>query len=81
MPETSQLICYANQLTGFYMRGSLAFNGLIKILVLWFLFHLLLVCPKMLSCNSRDAEGYQDFHLENMHLHRIGIVIYFCEVF
>ena len=26
--ETSQLICYANQLTGFYMRTTLAFNGL-----------------------------------------------------
>ena len=27
--ETSQLICKANQLTGFYMRATLAFNGLI----------------------------------------------------
>ena len=26
--ETSQLICRANQLTGFYMRATLAFNGL-----------------------------------------------------
>ena len=26
--ETSQLICAANQLTGFYMRATLAFNGL-----------------------------------------------------
>ena len=26
--ETSQLICKANQLTGFYMRATLAFNGL-----------------------------------------------------
>ena len=26
--ETSQLICTANQLTGFYMRATLAFNGL-----------------------------------------------------
>ena len=26
--ETSQLICYANQLTGFYMMATLAFNGL-----------------------------------------------------
>ena len=26
--ETSQLICTANQLTGFYMRAALAFNGL-----------------------------------------------------
>ena len=26
--ETSQLICCANQLTGFYMRATLAFNGL-----------------------------------------------------
>ena len=26
--ETSQLICIANQLTGFYMRATLAFNGL-----------------------------------------------------
>ena len=26
--ETSQLICFANQLTGFYMRAALAFNGL-----------------------------------------------------
>ena len=28
--ETSQLICTANQLTGFYMRATLAFNGLIS---------------------------------------------------
>ena len=27
--ETSQLICTANQLTGFYMRETLPFNGLI----------------------------------------------------
>ena len=27
--ETSQLICCANQLTGFYMRSTLALNGLI----------------------------------------------------
>ena len=26
--ETSQLICCANQLTGFYMRATLALNGL-----------------------------------------------------
>ena len=26
--ETSQLICKANQLTGFYMRVTLALNGL-----------------------------------------------------
>ena len=26
--ETSQLICWANQLTGFYMRATLALNGL-----------------------------------------------------
>ena len=26
--ETSQLICFANQLTGFYMRATPAFNGL-----------------------------------------------------
>ena len=26
--ETSQLICTANQLTGFYMRATLALNGL-----------------------------------------------------
>ena len=25
--ETSQLICTANQLTGFYMRATLPFNG------------------------------------------------------
>ena len=30
--ETSQLICCANQLTGFYMRAKLAFNGLINYL-------------------------------------------------
>ena len=28
--ETSQLICIANQLTGLYMRATLAFNGLKK---------------------------------------------------
>ena len=26
--ETSQLICYLNQLTSFYMTATLAFNGL-----------------------------------------------------
>ena len=26
--ETSELICSANQLTGFYMRATLALNGL-----------------------------------------------------
>ena len=26
--ETSQLICYANHLTGFYIRAALALNGL-----------------------------------------------------
>ena len=26
--ETSQLICNANQLTGFYMMGSIVVNGL-----------------------------------------------------
>ena len=26
--ETSQMICIANQLTGFYMRVTLALNGL-----------------------------------------------------
>ena len=26
--ESSQLICKANQLAGFYMRATLAFNGL-----------------------------------------------------
>ena len=26
--ETSQLICTANQLSGFYMRATLSFNGL-----------------------------------------------------
>ena len=29
--ETSRLICRANQLTGFYMRATLAFNGLIDL--------------------------------------------------
>ena len=29
--ETSQLVCCVNQLTGFYMRATLAFNGLQKI--------------------------------------------------
>ena len=36
--ETSQLICCANKLTGFYMRATLAFNGLTglkKIKVFW----------------------------------------------
>ena len=28
--ENSQLICFANQLTGFYMRATLALNGLRK---------------------------------------------------
>ena len=32
--ETSQLICYANQLTGFYMRATLVFNGLRVVLLL-----------------------------------------------
>ena len=28
--ETSQLICCANQLTGFYMRATLTLNGLMS---------------------------------------------------
>ena len=32
--ETSQLTCYANQSTGFYMRAILAFNGLKQIIKL-----------------------------------------------
>ena len=28
--ETSQLTCTANQLTGFYMRATLAINGLVR---------------------------------------------------
>ena len=28
--ETIQLICYGNQLTGFYMKATLALNGLSK---------------------------------------------------
>ena len=32
--ETSQLICYAKQLTGFYARATLAFNGLIYLGIL-----------------------------------------------
>ena len=32
--ETSQLICTANQLIGFYMRATLAFNGLLSVLLL-----------------------------------------------
>ena len=28
--ETSQLICFGNQLTGFYMRATVEFNGLIS---------------------------------------------------
>ena len=33
--ETSQLICFANQLTGFYMRATLAFNGLNESIEPW----------------------------------------------
>ena len=33
--EISQLICYANQLTGFYMRATLAINGLINFFSTW----------------------------------------------
>ena len=29
--ETSELICYANQLTGFYMRATLALDGLMTL--------------------------------------------------
>ena len=32
--KTSQLICCANQLTGFYMKATLAFNGLKALFVL-----------------------------------------------
>ena len=31
--ETSQLICRANQLTGFYMMATLAFNELIRLIL------------------------------------------------
>ena len=30
--ETSQLICYANHLTGFYMMATLAFNELMYVI-------------------------------------------------
>ena len=36
--ETSQLICFANRLAGFYMRATLALNGLIRSLVEFYLF-------------------------------------------
>ena len=29
--ETSQLICFANQLAGFYMTATLSFDGLIQL--------------------------------------------------
>ena len=36
--ETSQSICIANQLTGFYMRATLAFNGLNTLPIdVWFI--------------------------------------------
>ena len=34
--KTRQLICSANQLTGFYMRATLAFTGITRILSLAF---------------------------------------------
>ena len=33
--ETNQLICCANQFTGFYMRATLALNGLISRKKIW----------------------------------------------
>ena len=36
--ETSQLICWANQLTGFYMRATLALNGL-KEKCIYYVYH------------------------------------------
>ena len=45
--ETSQLMCRANQLTGFYMRVTLALNGLIEFLIL--------VKPYLDICNNSEA--------------------------
>ena len=45
--ETSQLICKANQLTGFYMRVTLALNGLIEFLIF--------VKPYLDFCNNSEA--------------------------
>ena len=33
--ETSQMICNANQLTGFYMRATLELNGLKESMCVW----------------------------------------------
>ena len=48
--ETSQLTCTANQLTGFYMRATLALNGLISkgdisisVILIWNWFHSIFV--------------------------------------
>ena len=50
--ETSQLICRANQLTGFYMMATLAFNELIlkyQWIVLW---------------KQQDSEEINDFRYQ-----------------
>ena len=51
--ETSQLICCANQLTGFYMTATLAFNGLtgsllhITTVVVWWSINIVWISTKI----------------------------------
>ena len=48
--ETSQLICRANQLTDFYMRGTLIVKGLEPLnIFVEKLLHSVLQCPKYVS--------------------------------
>ena len=68
--ETSQLICRANQLTGFYMTATLAFNELNKIIIpnltdhiyccVWTRFYSLKVCCSTSSLDSSASESIRN---------------------
>ena len=49
--ETSQLICTVNQLTGFYMRATLALNGLIP------------TCPSSYQISASLAKQLKTFQM------------------
>ena len=51
--ETSQLICTASRLTGFYMRATLAFNGLSLIRFFFFFLTFFYKCNYFLKSKTR----------------------------
>ena len=81
MPETSQLICYAIQLTGFYIKATVAFNGLIKI----FCDSCFTYCYYIEKCFSSTQEMLTVIKVFikkiYTYIEYLLTAIYFCEVF